>query len=899
MSSTTILIIEDESVVALHLKKILQEAGYVVPPIAVSGEEAIQYADEFKPDLILMDIILEGNMDGIEAAKQIRQQRIVPIIYLTAFSNEELVERAKAAEPIGYVLKPFETHNLLTTIELALHQYLARSHAEENYRKLVEHALVGVYQTMIDGTILFANLELSRILNFDSPAQLKGANLFVSYKNPQDRVRMLEIMEREGEVRNFETDLLTRDGQARAVLLSAWHESNSISGIVRDITERKRMEEELRAARELFYETFHISPIAATLSTFPERRALDINPAFEKMLGYTRAELIGRILTDFDFWADPLERQRAFKLASQTGSLHNFEFQFKTKSGELGTALLNTEIIERGEARYMLTKLINITERKRMEETLRESEQRYSALFNKTSVPAVVAKLPEVVIVDANKAMEKLVGYTSQEMLGKTAEELGIIKPRTREELIEQFSSQSSLEFIDERITTKSGEERIVVVNTNALEINGQHYAMTTLQDITERKKALMHIQHLAERAETLSRITADLNKQNDLPNMLRTICVGANKYMNAVGTAMFLLDSKKGVFEKVASFTDDPQLQSFEILKFELTPEGLESLVSPEKPVRVLVDVGSQPGWSHLDAIIKERVTSLIIGGLVHERRLIGALFSVFSMDSPSVSIEDLSFYKILTEQAAVVIDRVDLFQHIQKGREQTQRLAAQLVEIQETERRHIARELHDQLGQSLTSVQFMLESAKKGLDPSKSIKIDDTSEAVRGLIEQVREMSLNLRPSMLDDMGLISTLEWHFGRYTKQTGVRVNYRFDPLPARLPAEIETAGYRIIQEALTNVVRHAQVEEVFVGIAFQEESLWIEIVDKGKGFGNSKVADQMTIGLGGMSERALMVGGYLMIESSVHQGTKVVAVLPLTGERLERRRHENYRSFGR
>lgn len=151
-------------------------------------------------------------------------------------------------------------------------------------------------------------------------------------------------------------------------------------GVGIDITERKRAEEELRAAQQLFYKTFHVSPIASTLATFPERKALDINAAFELMFGYTRAEIIGHSLADFDFWADPSERQRAFEIASRAGGLHDFEFQFKKKSGKFGYALMNTEIIEEGGAKYLLTKLMNITERKRAEEEIRLNRDRLAEL---------------------------------------------------------------------------------------------------------------------------------------------------------------------------------------------------------------------------------------------------------------------------------------------------------------------------------------------------------------------------------------------------------------------------------------------------------------------------------------------------------------------------------------
>jgi signal transduction histidine kinase len=158
---------------------------------------------------------------------------------------------------------------------------------------------------------------------------------------------------------------------------------------------------------------------------------------------------------------------------------------------------------------------------------------------------------------------------------------------------------------------------------------------------------------------------------------------------------------------------------------------------------------------------------------------------------------------------------------------------------------------------------------------------------------------MSLNLRPGMLDDMGLLPTIQWHLERFTSQTGILVEFHSDVHKERFPSEVETAAYRIIQEALTNVARHAQVKQVFVGLITQSNVLWLEILDKGMGFDLSNNMTKPTSGLGGMQERASLVGGYVVIESFVHQGTQIVAALPLDGKPLERRKIDRNYFTGR
>lgn len=122
MNSPKILVVEDENVVALEIKKRLKRLGYLVPSVASSGREAINKTEGFLPDLVLMDIRLKGDMDGIETAKEINKRFNIPVIYLTAHSDDETLKRAKQTDPYGYILKPFEEDDLRTTIELALHR---------------------------------------------------------------------------------------------------------------------------------------------------------------------------------------------------------------------------------------------------------------------------------------------------------------------------------------------------------------------------------------------------------------------------------------------------------------------------------------------------------------------------------------------------------------------------------------------------------------------------------------------------------------------------------------------------------------------------------------------------------------------------------------------------------
>jgi len=215
-------------------------------------------------------------------------------------------------------------------------------------------------------------------------------------------------------------------------------------------------------------------------------------------------------------------------------------------------------------------------------------------------------------------------------------------------------------------------------------------------------------------------------------------------------------------------------------------------------------------------------------------------------------------------------------------------QMFSRQLIEAQEEERRRIARELHDQIGQILTVVKMNLHAVQQvcqGSDAGPYVK--DNIEAVDEALRLVRDLSVELRPPILDDLGLTTALHWYVDRYTKRTGLTVDVVID-LPdenERFSREFETACFRIAQEALTNVVRHAKATHVVVRLARNREVLLLTVRDNGAGFDVKRLRKRAlrvsTLGLISMQERAHAAGGRVEIESSPAGGTEVRFTLPL------------------
>lgn len=224
------------------------------------------------------------------------------------------------------------------------------------------------------------------------------------------------------------------------------------------------------------------------------------------------------------------------------------------------------------------------------------------------------------------------------------------------------------------------------------------------------------------------------------------------------------------------------------------------------------------------------------------------------------------------------------ELERRVEERTAELRKLSQRLVQVQEAERRSIAHELHDEVGQVLTGLKLGLELA--GRMPLEELP-DQLREAqllVNELITKVRHLSLALRPALLDDLGLLHALLWHFERYTAQTNIRVQFTHPGLErsTRFTPELEITAYRIVQEALTNTARYSGVSKVNVAVSADIESLIVEVHDQGQGFEVETVlAAANSIGLTGMRERAHLLGGKLTITSAPGLGTSVIAKLPL------------------
>jgi PAS domain S-box-containing protein len=216
-----------------------------------------------------------------------------------------------------------------------------------------------------------------------------------------------------------------------------------------------------------------------------------------------------------------------------------------------------------------------------------------------------------------------------------------------------------------------------------------------------------------------------------------------------------------------------------------------------------------------------------------------------------------------------------------LRQANEQLHVLSRRLFQIQEDERRRLARELHDQMGQALTAAKIDLQAAQR-LEERNAIvgRLDDSIVMLERILQQVRQLSLELRPPLLDDLGLVPVLRWYLDQQAQRAGFRVEFFADPALERVDAAIETACFRVAQEALTNVVRHARALAVSVELHRTAEALHLVVQDNGIGFDVATALQGPSLGLLGMRERVALLGGELDCKSAPGRGTEVHAFFP-------------------
>jgi signal transduction histidine kinase len=215
---------------------------------------------------------------------------------------------------------------------------------------------------------------------------------------------------------------------------------------------------------------------------------------------------------------------------------------------------------------------------------------------------------------------------------------------------------------------------------------------------------------------------------------------------------------------------------------------------------------------------------------------------------------------------------------------------LCQRLLTLQEDSKRRLVRKLHDEFSQTITGLKLNLAAGTSKADENLKEHLAAAISLLDELVEKARSLSLELRPPMLDDLGLLPTLLWYFQDYLVKTRVAVEFVHEGIEGRFTPAVETAAYRIVQEALSNVARHAAVNDATVCVSANQHQLHLEVSDQGKGFvPEAMLGSHASSGLLEMQERAELLNGHLTINSMLGRGTSIIAAIPLTASEMPSR----------
>ncbi|HSI23115.1 MAG TPA: EAL domain-containing protein [Methylophilaceae bacterium] len=383
MQPANILIVEDESIVAMDLAYQLEEMNYQVCAIADNGQDALALIEQHHPTLVLMDIIIKGDMDGIETTRHISHRFHTPVIFLTAYSDTHTVERAAQTAPYGYLTKPFQANELRAAIEVALYKSGLETRLRESERwfaTALRCVADGVIATDKQGLVQFLNPAAEEALGWKL-ADAKGRSVedLLLLRNPRTGEREMNPISRalqsDGVVGiEFGTMLSARNGQQRPIDDSAApirDADGQILGAVmafRDVSERLAIEQSLRRSEEHFRKAFDFAPVGMALIGL-DGAFLQLNAALCRLLGYDQAELSTMYQSDLTHSSDlHVEKRQLADLLSGGLSTVQFEKRYLPKNGNDLWTLVSVSLLTQGSApTCYLYQIHDLTERKNSE----------------------------------------------------------------------------------------------------------------------------------------------------------------------------------------------------------------------------------------------------------------------------------------------------------------------------------------------------------------------------------------------------------------------------------------------------------------------------------------------------------------------------------------------------
>jgi PAS domain S-box-containing protein len=742
------------------------------------------------------------------------------------------------------------------------------------------------------GRLSRVNREWERTLGW-TLAEAQGVDILAeAYPDPRDRERVKEFIRR-AERRWADFQMRTRSGRVIDVSWARFALSDgSRIGFGLDITERKAADAAQRREKETLQAIFDNIPVMISISDASER-LWRVNREWERTLGWTLQEAQQvDLLTEC--YPDPRSQKEVLEFYRRVQSRWA-DFGMRTRDGRAIESSWACFDISDG-SRISLG--LDITERKRAEEALRESEGRFRQLAESINEVFWLANIDNTELLYVSPAYERVFERSRESLYRDPKSWLEAVHPEDRERVWRAADEKGARGKLDVTYRVVRGDGSVRWIRDQGFPIrdaSGRIYRYAGIaEDVTDRRhaeeeragllesesKARAEAEAALERLHAIQQITDAALSYLGLDDLLRELLARLRSTLRADVASVRLIDEEgKALYARAIDGLPLERVAGVHIPldAVHLDAPFLSNEVEPPSPG---ADDWHGKAWSALNMPLRAAMsTPLLVDG-----KPIG-LVGVTSTAAPFTDA-DLQLLQVVADRVAPAIERGRLDEAVRAGREQLKALSRRLLSAQEEERRRLAVELHDELGQVLTAVKINLASFQRSAAALAPVHLRDAIASVDRAMERVRDLALDLRPSVLDDLGLPAAVRWYADRFARTTRIEVHLSIDAVP-HLPSELETACFRVAQEALTNVARHAQARNVWVDLRPVAEALDLRVRDDGIGFdaaiARKRAIGGASVGLLGMQERIALAGGEYELLTRPGAGTEVRARLPLGG----------------
>ena len=872
--------------------------------VEIADQDQLVEAVKEGADVVVTERVLSWT-DGLDVLDEVRRLRPgTPVIMHTAAFESDFAVDAMRRGLDDIVLKsPTDGGSRLgqsvrEVIDRAVDR-LASAAAEQRYRALFERVPVGLYRYDPAGTLIECNRALLDILRASDVDEVRRYGFPRStYVDPADRGRWRAAIWQNEHVAGFEYRIRRLNGDVAWIRHGArlvrdesgepmWFE-----GVIEDVTRSREARQDVEDAEARFRALVeHSSDLIFVLAA--DGRIGYAGPSITRNLGYDPAEVIGTQVADLAH--DDDRRELAGRLAMIERDARRASLSIRLRHKDETWRDVEGVLTNRADDPAINGVILNardVTERASVERALRDGEERYRSLVELSPDGIVVVRDGRMVF--ANSAMLRLLGAAvPQEVIGK--EVLDFVHPDYRDLVRARLRLQQEdgkpVPLIRERLVRIDGSEVEVEVSGVPTVYEGRPASQAMLRDISNRTSVESATEDRTRHQAAIAELGRAALRESPVSTVLEVAC---RSVADALGTEIVsvleLLPGQETLLLRAGVGWPPGVVGTTRVARSGsaagLTTDSAEPVVVP--------DLATETRFTPHPVMVAAGIVSMALVAIHGKDELYGVL-SASSLDPRTFTQDDLTFLSALAGTLGEVIQRKraedDLRRTLRQLRElneERQRLLARLVVAQEEERQRLAGDIHDDPIQVMAAAAVRLDMVERAvLGTAEQQTVDKAADTVQQAIGRLRHLVFELRPPALDREGLVVAIRQYLDRMVQDSGLRAELHAN-IEAEPSRETRTALYRIVQEALTNVRKHAEARTIDVTLERQEGGVFARVRDDGVGFAPKvQTIDSRPghLGLQSMRERAEALGGWWRVESYPGHGATVEFWLPDVDDR--------------